>query len=420
MFYFFFENRDSPSTDAPVILWMTGGPGCSSELAVFYENGPYHIKEDLTLVPNPYGWDAAGSIIYVDQPINTGFSFSDDERDRVYDEATVSADMLDFLLTFLDAHPEFKGKDFYVTGESYAGHYVPAVSYAIYKYSKESRSNDIGLEGLAIGNGLTDPAIQYGAYADYALKNGLIPKAVHSAVKAVYPACKFGINACNALDNAVICRLALQFCQISQFSSILAVAGNINVYDIRKECIGPLCYDFSRLDEYINQPHVRKELGVGDRAWEACNMDVNFDMQGDWMKNYDTVVIPMLEDGLRVMIYAGVQDLICNWLGNERWMNALPWSNATQFNLAPEKTWTVNGTEAGTVRTASGFSMVKVSGAGHMVPMDKAENSLDMITKFVNNEPLKTSGDVVVPRQAVHPHSQAVAGVPRPLRLVKS
>ena len=55
------------------------------------------------------------------QPINTGFSFSDDERDRVYDEATVSADMLDFLLTFLDAHPEFKGRDFYVTGESYAG-----------------------------------------------------------------------------------------------------------------------------------------------------------------------------------------------------------------------------------------------------------------------------------------------------------
>jgi len=55
---------------------------------------------------------------------------------------------------------------------------------------------------------------------------------------------------------------------------------HLQVYDIRKECIGPLCYDFSRLDDYINQPHVRKELGVGDREWEACNMDVNFDMQG--------------------------------------------------------------------------------------------------------------------------------------------
>lgn len=48
-------------------LYLAGGPGCSSELAVFYENGPYNIKEDLTLTPNPYGWDAAGSIIYVDQ-----------------------------------------------------------------------------------------------------------------------------------------------------------------------------------------------------------------------------------------------------------------------------------------------------------------------------------------------------------------
>ena len=46
------------------------------------------------------------------------------------------------------------------------------------------------------------------------------------------------------------------------------------------QCEGPLCYDFSRLDDYINQPHVRKELGVGDRKWEACNMEVNFDMQG--------------------------------------------------------------------------------------------------------------------------------------------
>jgi carboxypeptidase C (cathepsin A) len=54
-------------------------------------------------------------------------------------------------------------------------------------------------------------------------------------------------------------------------------------------------------------------------------------------------------------------------LGNERWMDALPWGNASDFKAAPEKTWTVNGTEAGTVRTASGFSMVKVSGAGHMV-----------------------------------------------------
>ena len=62
----------------------------------------------------------------------------------------------------------------------------------------------------------------------------------------------------------------------------------LQVYDIRKECVGPLCYDFSRLDDYINQPHVRKELGVGDRPWEACNMEVNFDMQGGLTKGPST------------------------------------------------------------------------------------------------------------------------------------
>lgn len=416
MFYFFFEQREKPQKDSPLILWMTGGPGCSSELAVFYENGPFHIKKDLTLTPNPYGWDNAGSIIFVDQPINTGFSFSEDERDRVYDEKTVSADMLDFLLTFLDAHPEFKGKDFYVTGESYAGHYVPAVSYTIHKYNKAANSTDINLKGLAIGNGLTDPAIQYGAYADFALLNNLVPKPVHDAMKLVYPVCKFGINTCNALDNSFICRAALQFCTISQFSSVLAVAGNINVYDIRKPCEGPLCYDFSRLDAYINQPHVRKELGVGDRKWEACNMEVNLDMQGDWMKNYDDIIPPMLEDGLRVMIYAGVQDLICNWLGNERWLDALSWSNASHFQAAHPKTWTVNETRAGSVRSAGGLQFVKVEGAGHMVPMDQSASALDMIAHFVYNLPLTTTTQekIVNVGKVINPHGSSLA---RPLRI---
>jgi serine carboxypeptidase-like clade 4 len=66
------------------------------------------------------------------------------------------------------------------------------------------------------------------------------------------------------------------------------------VYDIRKECIGPLCYDFSRLDDYINQPHVREELGVGDREWEACNMEVNFDMQGGLSEELDQYVATSL------------------------------------------------------------------------------------------------------------------------------
>jgi len=122
MFFFHFEAREAPE-EAPVVLWMTGGPGCSSELAVFYENGPYSLNEDLEVEETPYGWDNNAHMIFVDQPVNTGFSYSDDDRDRCYDEACVSDDMLDFLQELFKVKKELQGRDFFVTGESYAGHY---------------------------------------------------------------------------------------------------------------------------------------------------------------------------------------------------------------------------------------------------------------------------------------------------------
>lgn len=76
-----------------------------------------------------------------------------------------------------------------IAGESYAGHYVPAVSHRIHSYNKNvAPDKKINLKGLAIGNGLTNPAIQFGAYADYALMNKIIGQSTHSAIKAVRPA----------------------------------------------------------------------------------------------------------------------------------------------------------------------------------------------------------------------------------------
>ena len=82
----------------------------------------------------------------------------------------------------------------------------------------------------------------------------------------VYPICRLGIDACNAVPSLpFLCSLALTFCQTTQFGGVMAVAGDMNVYDIRKPCVGQLCYDFSRLDKYLAQPDVRAALGVGDR-----------------------------------------------------------------------------------------------------------------------------------------------------------
>ncbi len=93
MFFFMFERRREAAS-APVVVWMTGGPGCSSELAVLYENGPWSLRRDsqgeIVLDETKYGWDEAATMIFVDQPVNTGFSFSDNEEDRCYDEEYVS------------------------------------------------------------------------------------------------------------------------------------------------------------------------------------------------------------------------------------------------------------------------------------------------------------------------------------------
>lgn len=75
IFYWHFESRSNPTTD-PLVIWLTGGPGCSSMLALFTENGPFTINDDLTLENNPMAWNNNANIVFVDQPVGTGFSHS--------------------------------------------------------------------------------------------------------------------------------------------------------------------------------------------------------------------------------------------------------------------------------------------------------------------------------------------------------
>ncbi|RLN50292.1 hypothetical protein BBJ28_00019915 [Nothophytophthora sp. Chile5] len=161
-FYWFYESRSSPETD-PLVLWLTGGPGSSSMFALLTENGPCSINPDLTTKFNPYAWNSNANVIWLDQPTGVGFSYGV-QADKDYNETNVGENIYWFLQGFLEKHPQFKGRDFFVTGESYGGHYVPAAAHYIWKTSKTSPSDDglstINLKGLAIGNGLTNPLIQ--------------------------------------------------------------------------------------------------------------------------------------------------------------------------------------------------------------------------------------------------------------------
>lgn len=389
MFYFFFESRNSKND--PVVIWLTGGPGCSSELALFYENGPFQISNNLSLVWNDFGWDKVSNIIYVDQPTGTGFSYSSDRDDIRDNEEGVSNDLYDFLQEFFKEHPQYAKNDFYVTGESYAGHYIPALATRIHNGNKNKEGIHINMKGFAIGNGLTNPEIQYKAYTDYALDMKLITQSDHDSMKSLEAKCETAVKLCGR-DGEVSCIAAYSVCN-SIFNNIMRIAGNINHYDIRKKCVGNLCYDFGNLENFLNMKSVRDALGVGDIEFVSCSSEVYQAMIKDWMRNLEVGIPTLLEDGIKLLVYAGEYDLICNWLGNWRWVHAMEWSGQKEFVAAPTKPFTVDGEEAGLAKSNGPLTFLKVHNAGHMVPMDQPKASLEMLQKWIQGKsPLAAGG----------------------------
>ncbi|KAK7344845.1 hypothetical protein VNO77_14992 [Canavalia gladiata] len=380
MFYFFFESRNSK--DDPLVIWLTGGPGCSSELALFYENGPFKITDNLSLVWNEYGWDKASNLLYVDQPTGTGFSYSSDLRDIRHNEEGVSNDLYDFMQAFFAEHPQYAKNDFFITGESYAGHYIPAFAARVHQGNQAKEGIHINLKGLAIGNGLTNPAIQYKAYTDYALEMGIIKKATHDRLdKVLVPACELAIKLCGS-DGKTACFAAYVVCNVI-FKDIMLHAGNTNYYDIRKKCEGSLCYDFSNMEKFLNQKSVRDSLGVGKIHFVSCSTEVYLAMVVDWMRNLEVGIPALVEDGIKVLVYAGEYDLICNWLGNSRWVHSMEWSGQKEFVASTEVPFVVDGSEAGVLKSHGPLSFLKVYDAGHMVPMDQPKAALEMLKKWI-------------------------------------
>ncbi|GFQ00205.1 serine carboxypeptidase-like 47 [Phtheirospermum japonicum] len=182
MFYYFFESRKNDA-NAPVVVWLSGGPGCSSSIALFYENGPFKLTDKLSLVWNDYGWDNVANILFVDQPIGTGFSYSTEITDIPTTSEKAAVHFYDFLQVFFGLHPEYVKNDFYITGESYAGHYIPAFAAQVQYGNKNKQGLHINLKGMAIGNGWTNSEVQYATYPDYAIQMKLINQSQYNYLK---------------------------------------------------------------------------------------------------------------------------------------------------------------------------------------------------------------------------------------------
>jgi len=235
------------------------------------------------------------------------------------------------------------------------------------------------MKGLAIGNGWVDPAIQYTQYADFAYDNQLIKHAEYVALNAS------GI-VCRDLIKAKLWPIAIIECNL--IMSTILEQTHLNPYDIRKKCgSSPLCYDFNALTKFINQPSVRKELGIGNRKWTPCSSAVYLFLIGEWSSNFATVVPELLDANYTVLVYSGMMDLICNYYGGREWLRNMEWQGQTGFNNAQYRDWIVNGKFAGKAKSFKNLIFLEVADAGHMVPMDQPKNALDLINRLISNTP---------------------------------
>ena len=418
LWFIMFESRSDPSKD-PLVLWLNGGPGCSSSTGMLFELGPCWVSqqgEDTTY--NEHSWNSQANLLFLDQPLQVGYSYSD--SGEFVDTSDKSAeDVYAFLQLFFARFPKYADLPFTVAAESYGGHYAPHIGAEIHRRNKEltnlpdnylATAKPIRLDSLMIGNGLTDPPVQFPSVVEYACspenKYHLFDRESETCktLEAKSEVCTKLMNLCEKMDSRLSCVPAALYCWGSLYGP--AQDTGVNLYDVRRKCDhekdGDLCYpEMEHIETLLNKPRIKKMLGVPATVdFQSCNMQVNarFMMQGDSMQNSATLLAPLLADGIRVLAYAGEADFMCNAIGIHEWI--LDFQNVYReaINNATETpmfTHSVNGAkprQAGFVikagKGAGNLAFVWIQRAGHMVPHDQPAVALTMLNRWLANEDL--------------------------------
>ncbi len=380
-YFWFFESRDKPETD-PIVIWLNGGPGASSFIGLFEEGGPYRIAEDLSLRDNPFSWNRRANFMMIDQPCGTGLSLALNPEAQPRTEQEASEQLLYALRGFFERWPEYQDRDVYLFGESYAGVYVPLLATNILA------AGDIGgpairLVGIGVGDGWVDPIVQQATYRDYAYAQGLVGPSEARQAGHLYEACARAIRQ----SGPVASRQADRVCnRIEEYIS--EASGGANVYDVRR--FGD--YDFSRIGEYLDEPLVRQALHVDPRvpAWQETSKRIAFLLELGEQNSY-AYLYPRLFESLRVLIYNGIYDMDCNFMGTDAWLAGLTWPQRKEFINQPRTPWMLDGKVVGKMRAAGNLTQVVVDGAGHLVPMDQPEVALALLNGFLHGAPPLTA-----------------------------
>lgn len=316
----------------------------------------------------------------MDNPIGTGFSFTDHVQGYATSSEQIGLDLHVALTQFFLLFPELQNNDFYVTGESMAGKYVPALSYVIHE-KNPTAAIKINLKGLAIGNGITDPINQF-AYGDYLYQIGLIDsngRDQYHAYETVYTSLirqKDYFQALKIFDRML---LGVISPEPTLFFNLTGFNYFYNYHHAKKPV------EATWMDIYMEKVDVKHAIHVGNSHFQHQSKQVPKYLSHDVTRSEADKVALLLEY-YRVLIYNGQLDIVVAYPLTVNYLKNLGWSGADAYATAERKIWTVDDEVAGYTKTADNLTEVLVRNAGHMAPMDQCKWMFELITRFTGGD----------------------------------
>ncbi|XP_047427020.1 retinoid-inducible serine carboxypeptidase [Mugil cephalus] len=391
---------DSPSAkyqDLPLVMWLQGGPGGSgSGFGNFEEIGPL----DRDLNPRKTSWVQAASVLFVDNPVGTGFSYTDRPESYATNVATVASDMLVLLKHFFTQKTEFQSIPFYIFSESYGGKMAAAISLELTKAITQG-SVKCNFRGVALGDSWISPLDSVMTWGPYLYTTSLLDD--------------YGLADVNKAAEAV--KQAVEQQQFSKATELWSVTesvveqntNGVNFYNIltqepdeerrssaRNDFLSQLMrrhiHPLHRqsLSELMNGP-IRKKLGIipANVTWGGQAEDVFSYMAGDFMKPVVDIVDQLLAAGVNVTVYNGQLDLIVDTMGQEQWVKQLKWEGLPSFNnlrWTPLDDPASTGATGAFYKTYKNFAFYWILKAGHMIPSDQGPMALQMLKMITQQD----------------------------------
>ncbi|CAK63195.1 unnamed protein product (macronuclear) [Paramecium tetraurelia] len=350
------------------------GPGCSSQFGNFQEIGPYKVvevsKDNYKVEERPQSWNKLTHQLFVDQPLRVGMSGAKDGF-VVSNTETAAKYFANFLRVLYNKHTILQRTQLYIMGESFAGHYIPAIAIQILT----QKLTIVNFKGVAIGDGWTQPFQQFSQYASYLYTIGTITE---RQFKIIQNNIAIGQNA--ILDGNM--KLAYKQFDLLSDDETINMAGGINVYNFR-QYQGQDIEDTSHerflnfyLKTQFKAPTTKTQFeGCDGPTFDAFALDIPTSRKGD--------IEVLLESNIKVLLFNGQLDYIVNTPGAVMWMSQLNWDKIGQWKSAKKEMIVVNKETQGTWKQYENFIYATIYTAGHMVPTDNPLGAYAMLEKFL-------------------------------------